>query len=127
MYSFHSFINSGLFSHESDHAEAVVDLACDILIALDQLLKEEYADHPHFANVSVRIGINTGPVVAGVIGLDRFLYGMCYIPPPVPFHHRSYIIFRCLGRRCKHGLTAGSYRITGAYTHIGSHNEQHTQ
>jgi len=67
-------VAGGLFSHEVDHAEAVVDLACDILIALDQLLKEEYADHPHFANISVRIGINTGPVVAGVIGLDRFLY-----------------------------------------------------
>jgi class 3 adenylate cyclase len=67
-------VAGGLFSHENDHAEAVVDLACDILIALDQLLKEEYPDHPHFANISVRVGINTGPVVAGVIGLDRFLY-----------------------------------------------------
>jgi len=67
-------VAGGLFSHENDHAEAVVDLACDILIALDLLLKEEYSDHPHFANISVRVGINTGPVVAGVIGLDRFLY-----------------------------------------------------
>ena len=69
----------GLFSHENDHAEAVVDLACDILIALDLLLKEEYSNHPHFAHISVRVGINTGPVVAGVIGLDRFLYGMHYV------------------------------------------------
>ncbi len=63
-------VGAGLPIPREDHAEAIAEMALDIL--------EEI---PRFARVngstlSMRIGINTGPVVAGVIGTRKFIYDL---------------------------------------------------
>ncbi|MDD2708170.1 MAG: adenylate/guanylate cyclase domain-containing protein [Verrucomicrobiae bacterium] len=60
----------GLPTHRPDHAEAVAALALDILGEINLLNKEI---HEPF---QMRIGINTGPVVAGVIGTHKFSYDL---------------------------------------------------
>jgi class 3 adenylate cyclase len=54
----------------ADHAEAVADLALDMLDAIRRLnaLREE--------PLRIRLGIHTGPVVAGVIGTKKFSYDL---------------------------------------------------
>ncbi|MGF1515480.1 MAG: adenylate/guanylate cyclase domain-containing protein [Elainellaceae cyanobacterium] len=52
------------------HAEAVADMALDMRRAIVRLSQEQ--GRP----LSIRIGINTGPVVAGVIGRKRFVYDL---------------------------------------------------
>ncbi|HEY5243113.1 MAG TPA: adenylate/guanylate cyclase domain-containing protein [Polyangiaceae bacterium] len=51
-----------------DHALALAELALDMLERIAQLSAELGEDF------SVRIGINTGPVVGGVIGKKKFIY-----------------------------------------------------
>ena len=53
-----------------DHAEAVVDMA----MAMRETLHEHNLEFG--SNLQIRIGINTGPVVAGVIGLKKFIYDL---------------------------------------------------
>ncbi len=62
--------SAGLPIPRPDHAEAVAEMALDIL-----------EEMPRFSRVngnplSMRIGINTGPVVAGVIGTKKFIYDL---------------------------------------------------
>jgi adenylate cyclase len=59
---------AGLPVHTPDHATAVVELALDMQ---DAVARRSASGH---APVSLRIGINTGPVVAGVIGMKKFIY-----------------------------------------------------
>jgi adenylate cyclase len=59
---------AGLPEPRSDHAEAVAELALGMLEALDRL--NETSEIPF----RVRIGMHTGPVVAGVIGMHKFIY-----------------------------------------------------
>jgi len=54
----------------SDHAEAVANLALEMLKTLNELNK---GMHDHF---KIRIGIHTGPIVAGVIGEHKFNYDL---------------------------------------------------
>jgi class 3 adenylate cyclase len=51
-----------------DHALALAELALDMLARIAELRVELHEDF------SVRIGINTGPVVGGVIGKKKFIY-----------------------------------------------------
>jgi class 3 adenylate cyclase len=51
-----------------DHALALAELALDMLARIKELRSELHEDF------SVRIGINTGPVVGGVIGKKKFIY-----------------------------------------------------
>ncbi|NJK37715.1 MAG: adenylate/guanylate cyclase domain-containing protein [Oscillatoriales cyanobacterium RM2_1_1] len=54
----------------ADHAEAIAEVA----LKMQQAIKQFYrADNKAF---DIRIGINTGPVVAGVIGLKKFTYDL---------------------------------------------------
>ena len=53
-----------------DHAEAVAEFALD----MQQQIQEFNAERGQA--FSMRIGINTGPVVAGVIGLKKFIYDL---------------------------------------------------
>ena len=59
---------AGLPDPRSDHAEAVAELALDMLEALAQFNRA--SDVPF----RVRIGMHSGPVVAGIIGTQKFIY-----------------------------------------------------
>ena len=56
---------AGLPEPNSDHAIAIVELALKIRSELNS-----------YADLSVRIGINSGEVVAGIIGKKRFIYDL---------------------------------------------------
>ena len=60
----------GLPNPREDHARAVADLALEMVDACEAI--SEDMGEP----VSVRIGINSGPVVAGVIGESKFAYDL---------------------------------------------------
>jgi class 3 adenylate cyclase len=60
----------GLPEKRLDHAEAVARMALDMLAVLQDISRSRGQ------NLQVRIGINTGPVVAGVIGTKKFLYDL---------------------------------------------------
>jgi sensor domain CHASE-containing protein/class 3 adenylate cyclase len=60
----------GLPLTRPDHAEAVAEFALD----MQQQIQEFNAERGQ--SFSMRIGINTGPVVAGVIGLKKFIYDL---------------------------------------------------
>lgn len=61
---------AGLPMPRSDHAEAIADFALDMQGAVARFNVEQNQ------SFSIRIGINTGPVVAGVIGIKRFIYDL---------------------------------------------------
>lgn len=60
----------GIPIERPDHAEAVADMALDMLRELDRF------NAKHDADLRLRIGINTGPVVAGVVGTKKFIYDL---------------------------------------------------
>ncbi|MGH2554694.1 MAG: adenylate/guanylate cyclase domain-containing protein [Actinomycetota bacterium] len=63
-------VAGGLPEPSSDHVEAVADLALDMLeLARSRTLSD---NEP----VRLRIGIDSGPVVAGVIGKRKFIYDL---------------------------------------------------
>ena len=61
----------GLHYHSSDHAIKMVQAAFEISEFIKKSKTEKKKDVAHF---DVRIGINTGPVVAGVVGSQKFAY-----------------------------------------------------
>jgi class 3 adenylate cyclase len=61
---------AGLPQPRSDHAEAVADMALDMLQVLAAMRS------PLGLPLAMRIGIHTGPVVAGVIGKRKFIYDL---------------------------------------------------
>ena len=63
-------VAGGIPIERPDHAEAIAKMALDMLVAIDELnVKLE-------ASFDLRIGINSGPVVAGVIGTKKFTYDL---------------------------------------------------
>ncbi len=60
----------GLPTPRSDHAEAIAEMALDMQQAITRF-KQDDGEPFH-----LRIGINTGPVVAGVIGTKKFTYDL---------------------------------------------------
>jgi len=60
----------GLPRPRADHAEAIAELALDMLIAIAEF------DRGDGRSFQLRIGVNTGPVVAGVIGTQKFIYDL---------------------------------------------------
>jgi len=63
-------VAGGLPTPRAGHAEAVAEMALDI--------QEEIArfNAEHSMSLSMRVGINTGPVIAGVIGTKKFIYDL---------------------------------------------------
>jgi adenylate cyclase len=59
---------SGVPIARPDHAAALVKLGIDMLDATTRM------HDPHGRGVSIRIGIASGPVVAGVVGMKKFFY-----------------------------------------------------
>jgi class 3 adenylate cyclase len=62
----------GLPTERADHAGAVAEMALDMIEAMRGL----HLETPGLPPVALRIGINTGPVVAGVIGQRKFIYDL---------------------------------------------------
>ncbi|MBD2295882.1 adenylate/guanylate cyclase domain-containing protein [Anabaena sphaerica FACHB-251] len=61
---------AGLPNHRSDHAIAIANMALDMQQAVARFNQEQNQ------SFRIRIGISTGPVVAGVIGLKKFAYDL---------------------------------------------------
>lgn len=62
---------SGVPFASEDHAERVVAAACEMIEFVEEAKKLSSETETRF---EVRIGINTGPVVAGVVGTKKFAY-----------------------------------------------------
>lgn len=60
----------GVPNARSDHAEAVANMALDIQLALQEVSRKNGKE------LKMRIGINSGPVIAGVIGNSKFSYDL---------------------------------------------------
>jgi len=60
----------GLPEPRLDHATAVVEVAFAMLAAIEVFNQE------HGTRLQIRIGVNSGPVVAGVIGMHKFTYDL---------------------------------------------------
>ena len=60
----------GLPTPREDHAEAVAEMALDMLAVMDRF----NAKRNH--GVRIRVGMNCGPVTAGVIGTKKFAYDL---------------------------------------------------
>ena len=56
----------GLFEPTADHAKRVTQMACRMLGVVASI------DAPH--QLAVRVGVHTGPAVAGIVGRDKFFY-----------------------------------------------------
>ncbi len=61
---------AGLPEHRDDHADAIANMALDMQKVLEQFNKKRGQ------NFRIRTGIATGPVVAGVIGIRKFIYDL---------------------------------------------------
>ena len=63
-------VAAGLPNRRPDHAEAVANMALDAQQMILRFSEEQQIP------LRVRLGINTGPVVAGVIGTKKFIYDL---------------------------------------------------
>jgi class 3 adenylate cyclase len=61
---------AGIPSPVSDHAARITRMAIDMIACI-----AAYAGD-HGSELTIRIGIHTGPVVAGVIGTKKFIYDL---------------------------------------------------
>ncbi len=60
----------GLPTRRENHAIAIAEMALDMQVAIAKFREDTGKDF------NIRIGINTGPVVAGVIGIKKFSYDL---------------------------------------------------
>lgn len=60
----------GLPTPRDDHAEAIAEMALEMQAKIAQLSAQTGED------LAIRVGINSGPVVAGVIGVSKFTYDL---------------------------------------------------
>jgi class 3 adenylate cyclase len=60
----------GLPNPRPDHARAMMEMACDMVRELAQFNRDRGT------SLQLRIGLNCGPVVAGVIGSIKFIYDL---------------------------------------------------
>ncbi len=63
-------VASGLPIPRTDHVEAVAEMALDMQEEISKFNLQ------HDCKLSIRIGINSGPVIAGVIGTKKFIYDL---------------------------------------------------
>ena len=61
---------SGVPDRRADHASALADMALDMVEELKEF------NRSRGTSLQIRIGLNTGPVVAGVIGRSKFIYDL---------------------------------------------------
>ncbi|NJS10093.1 MAG: guanylate cyclase [Microcoleus sp. CSU_2_2] len=89
----------GLPTPRPDHTEAIANMAIDMLREI-RLLSLDYSEP-----FSIRIGISTGPVVAGVIGLRKFIYDLWGDTVNIASRMESHGITGCIQ------VTAETYEI----------------
>jgi class 3 adenylate cyclase len=63
-------VAGGLPIPRADHAEAIADMALAMLDSVDDI------QHQYPEEFQIRLGINSGTVVAGVIGTHKFIYDL---------------------------------------------------
>lgn len=63
-------VAAGLPVYRDDHAEAIADMALGMISATEEFSRQSGTQ------IRIRIGINTGNVVAGVIGRKKFIYDL---------------------------------------------------
>ncbi len=63
-------VGAGIPRHSEVHAKKIIDFSLDMMDAT----KEFNLDHGK--DVKIRVGINSGPAVAGIIGKKKFLYDL---------------------------------------------------
>jgi class 3 adenylate cyclase len=63
-------VAAGIPEPREDHAEAAAAMAMDLLAAV------RHFNETHDADLQVRVGLHCGPVVAGVIGEQKFAYDL---------------------------------------------------
>ena len=63
-------VAGGLPKAREDHGEAIAEMAIDMQKAIRKFSNDRGE------SFQIRIGINTGPVVAGVIGIKKFIYDL---------------------------------------------------
>ncbi len=63
-------VAGGLNDGEEDYSDAIADMA----LAMRDLLRRDFSVNE--SHLEVRIGIGTGPVVAGVVGKKKFIYDL---------------------------------------------------
>ena len=63
-------VAGGLNDGQEDYSDAIADMA----LAMRELLRRDFTVNE--AHLEVRIGIGTGPVVAGVVGKKKFIYDL---------------------------------------------------
>lgn len=61
---------SGVPMPRPDHAQALGTMALQMIQVVDEFSKANQID------ISIRIGLNAGPIVAGVIGTQKFIYDL---------------------------------------------------
>ncbi|KAG2374433.1 hypothetical protein C9374_010717 [Naegleria lovaniensis] len=64
------FCVGGLLENQHDHVERVITFAVHMLSVISKYNKQ------HGSNLNIRVGIHTGPVVAGCIGTLKFAYDL---------------------------------------------------
>ena len=63
-------VASGLAAYRMDHAEAAADFALDLRQAINQFNRK------YDTSTQLRVGMHSGPVIAGVIGQKKFAYDL---------------------------------------------------
>ncbi|MGB6167490.1 MAG: adenylate/guanylate cyclase domain-containing protein [Geitlerinemataceae cyanobacterium] len=63
-------VAGGLPVPRENHAEAIADMALEMQVAIAEFCQQTGE------NVQIRIGINTGSAIAGVIGIKKFIYDL---------------------------------------------------
>ncbi len=61
-------VASGLPEHRDDHAQAIAEMALEMRAFVEEFSRDTKEQ------ISVRIGVHSGPAVAGVIGKKKFIY-----------------------------------------------------
>ncbi len=61
---------AGVPTPRPDHQETIAEMALGLLAAVERV------NHTHGTTLAVRVGIHSGPVVAGIIGARKFAYDL---------------------------------------------------